>query len=626
MGMAERRETAPVGGRAKSSASPYHALPGSASALGVQVARRPRTAHVTAPPSAASNAHGDGGGDGGGARSVYARAPRPPVAMRDFVPLRPRAASASHEGRAAAMPSSTQDERDRLRPMSARIAVGTIQPMRMVPPMSARGRMQNAGSQAETGDEVVPAVSRLSSEGYLHDNAVCEGCSSENKHGQDDIDFVLNWALAADVLADHAEVAIFPEANRNGFIPPAPVMQQPNPRRRPISARARASSVDQDKGSRMPAAVTNGLGGDGEGGIGLRLRSALLHDLGPAMVAIASLTHETSLGKLARQVDAVALVLLEADASRLTLYSEMHNTLHVVKPGEPEHNTAASVNEEFAAQGITGLVAQSGMLVNAPNLYENKDAKIDVDLGLSHLPEKQHITYLSVPARDKAGKVVGVLSVMRMGTQDSFDEDAEKVLEMIASQAGIAISLCLERRSLLRTKTHSKILNKAAVELTSAEPLDAPSLTMLASVYAKQLGDCDSVVVGLLHERRRYLRTWAMHPSESLEDDTTLQERSHILVPTPLKKTVATGSVANLLLHGSPVNSSTVCGSHVSFTVRMCAFVRRVCSLTCGSRQDELAYLNDPELKICSVIDGQTLEYTRNSDSCLAVPLQVHSQ
>ena len=132
------------GGGRKGSTSPYNALPGNASALGLHV--RPKTAHVGAAAGAADNS-----------RTMYVRAPRPPGGLREYAPLRPRAHSSGQVQAGHGQGAWQEDTRgthtthnpphdtlrDDGRPTSARVAAGTSNPSRKPPPMSARGRMQS---------------------------------------------------------------------------------------------------------------------------------------------------------------------------------------------------------------------------------------------------------------------------------------------------------------------------------------------------------------------------------------------------------------------------------------------------------------------------------------------------
>ena len=571
----------------KSNVSPYHALPGSANVLGLQV--RPKTAGVA--PSI----------EGAWARSVYVRAPRPPPStLREYVPLHPRAQISGHvtggngrswrddsEGEENAQPAvvfdSVRDHSHIARPTSARIAVGPSNTMRKPPPMSARGRMQS--DSALPSRDADRECNRLPAAGYDH-----ESDYEDESRG---------------------DVAIFPAPSKSGFIPPQPLMQDPSPRRRPMSTHVSTASSSELK--RMPATAEPHCSPHGHGtrlqgdtaGDAARSRGAMLHDLAPVMCAIASLTHETHLGKLARQIDAVVLVLMEADASRLVLYNNPHKVLHVVRPGDSDHQIANSSQYEYDVEGITGMCAQASATINVPNLHDNRDVKVECDLGRDSLPATQHVSYLAVPARDKAGNVVAVISAVRMGvTAKPFEGEAVEIMELIAQQAGVAVASCLQRREMNRAKMHSKILVKAAVELTSAVDLDVGSLTMLASAYGKKLADCESVVVCLTHQRNQFLRSWTLVDSDVHRHDTDktllagevrLEERSHIPVPVVLKNVVTTGSVANLLLHGRALHA----------------------------QDGELAHLNDPNLVCCTVLGSQSIEYQRDSDSCLAVPVQT---
>ncbi len=560
--------------------SPYNALPGNADVLGLQV--RPKTAHFPVPSAPVAEGVG---------RAVYVRAPRPPGALREYAPLRPRAQSGQAQGNGKAWQEDSEgDETDYAvchqgRPTSAHISMGQPGARRKQPPLSARGRMQSVGAPDSRAD----ALSRRASAGGQDRESIYEDYES----------------VYEDEDGGTEEVAIFPAPNKAAFIPPQPLMQDPSPRRRPMSAcvpvpsgrdtRTKSSPAEKDAQPPLPSERARGA---------TPSRSAMLKDLAPVMTAIASLTHETNVGKLARQIDAVLLVLLEADASRLAVYNQQHSVLQVVRPGETDLQFLQSHSNQHEVEGITGMCAQAGKLMNLPDMHESRDANVKCDLGLSELPDKQHVSYLAAPARDREGNVVAVISAIRIGVEvNPFNEEAVQVIELIAQQAGAAVELCLQRLEMQRAAVHNKILVKAAVDLTKAAELDAGSLTLLASTYAKKLVDCDSVIVGLSHDRQRLLRTWSIldadthgHRDKSISaGDVRLEERSHILCPAALKKVVTTGSIANLLLHGPATHPE----------------------------QGELVRLNEPDVHTSCVIQGATIEYDRDCDSCVAVPLQT---
>ena len=576
----ERPQTARTTTR-RGAASPYHALPGDAGALGLQM--RPKTAHVAAPSAPAA--------EGPGPRSVYVRAPRPPgAAMREYAPLRPRAQSGQAQGHGQAWQGDSEGGetgqplfdavRQPGRPTSARIAVGQAGALRKPPPLSARGRMQSDGAPDPRGE----ALSRRASAGAPDRESIYEDYESiyEDDGGGND------------------DVVIFPAPSKAAFIPPQPLIQDPSPRRRPLSAFVRGSAAMPAAEQDLPTALPQ-VGGAGSAA---QSRGAMLRDLAPVMTAIASLTHETNLGKLVQRIDAVVLVLLEADASRLVVYNQNHCVLQVVRPGETDATFLQAHANQHEVDGITGMCAQAGTLVNRPDLRDGKDVNLEVDLGLSVIPDRQHVSCLAAPARDRDGNVVAVISAVRMGNEvNPFNEEAVQIMELIAQQAGAAVALCLQRLEMQRAAVNNKILMRAAVDLTKAADLDAGSLTLLASTYAKKLADCDSVIVGLSHDRQRMLRTWSIldadapgHRDKSiLAGDVRMEERSHIPCPPALKKVVTTGSVANLLLHGPATHSE----------------------------HGELVRLNEPGLHASCVIQGATVEYDRHCDSCVAVPLQT---
>ena len=574
----ERPQTARDTSR-RGAASPYNSLPGSASVLGLQA--RPKTAHVGARTAAE-----------GSSRSVYVRAPRPPGTLREYAPLRRGQNGGYHQGdpgRAWQDDSEAEDVhqqprfdsvRDSGRPMSARISVGPSNNPRKPPPMSARGRLQSDSADADQ-------LSRLPSADEYE-------------------------SIYEDESEAHNDVAIFPAPNKQGFVPPIPLLQDPSPRRRPMSAVV-SSSTSNSEVHAMPAIVETSPAHAPRGDKSIvngaaRSRGATLKDLAPVMSAIAGLTHETQLGKLVRQIDAVVLVLLEADACRLALHNPHLKLLEVVKPGENDSQIGQTTQNQYAIEGVLGMCAQAGAPINIPDLHSHKDVKLASDLGLMSLPERQRVSYLAVPARDKSGKVVAVISAMRLGlVSQPFDEDSEYMMELIAAQAGVAVSLCLQRQEMQSAKVHNKILVKAAVDLTSNPDLDIGSLTLLASVYAKKVLDCDSALVCLSHDHHRFLRTWTLldadAPSEKPDKnaapgDVQLVEKSHIPVPASLKKVVTTGSIANLLLKDTR-------------------------GKTLRTEQSELSYLNIADLKVSAVFDSESLEYSSSSDSCVAVPLQT---
>ncbi len=152
--------------------SPYNALPGNADVLGLQV--RPKTAHFPVPSAPVAEGVG---------RAVYVRAPRPPGALREYAPLRPRAQSGQAQGNGKAWQEDSEgDETDYAvchqgRPTSAHISMGQPGARRKQPPLSARGRMQSVGAPDSRAD----ALSRRASAGGQDRESIYEDYSPSTK-------------------------------------------------------------------------------------------------------------------------------------------------------------------------------------------------------------------------------------------------------------------------------------------------------------------------------------------------------------------------------------------------------------------------------------------------------------
>jgi len=180
------------------------------------------------------------------------------------------------------------------------------------------------------------------------------------------------------------------------------------------------------------------------------------------------------------------------------LFDAKHRVLQLVPPGD---QADAGRERQFPARGVTGLAASSGTAVNVDHLQVHSllhsasvvaeasrccmcvrcrdfclctrvstlqahgsfDALCDLgdaSLGAAGAPR---VSALLVPCRDKADEVVAVVAAVRMGAQAlPFGAAEEDLMELLASQAGVALALAQQRADLTRGKWQSKAAPRPA--------------------------------------------------------------------------------------------------------------------------------------------------------------------
>eukprot|EP00961_Rhodomonas_salina_P277654 3752092-Rhodomonas_salina.1 len=337
---------AALGGPLRGASSPYNAPPGDPQIFGL----RPRSSHQPAPTTQPSDRQNNG-------RALYIKVPRPPE--KEYRPLRDKSGFGRTGLRSA---GSNREEIIGTADGESRPLADNDNDSFNRRPFSAKARMQGIGPRRNTGG--VPQMHEFASM-HVRQDAFAGGLSVCEEQGK-------------------GEVAIFPSAGSMHFVPPQPVRQDPTPRRRmTLTAHPEApqSHAGQKAEPQMPK------------------KSALIKELGPAMTAIASLTHETNIGKLVRSIEAVTLVLLEADVCRMYLYDAKHRLLQVLRPGETLEG--GTKDNQMQARGVVGLVAGSGSMEKVFPLHHHAAFDQKVDTGYGGPGRIPKMAYLCAPSRNK---------------------------------------------------------------------------------------------------------------------------------------------------------------------------------------------------------------------------------
>ena len=192
---------------------------------------------------------------------------------------------------------------------------------------------------------------------------------------------------------------------------------------------------------------------------------ALVQDIGKALSGALEL--DQLLGLIMEKVT----ILMEADRSTLYLLSDDGTELwsKVAQSGGELLEIRLKVGE-----GIAGWVGQSGETVNIPDAYTDNRFQPRVDLSSGYRTK----SILCVPARDRTGKIVGVLQVLNK--QDGpFTEDDEQLLIALSGQAAVSIenhrlllSVIEARDKLQKRNRDLDVLYEVERDITASDDFD----------------------------------------------------------------------------------------------------------------------------------------------------------
>ena len=143
---------------------------------------------------------------------------------------------------------------------------------------------------------------------------------------------------------------------------------------------------------------------------------------------------ERNIEKLIKLLTEEATELLEAErATVFVLDKEKKKLWSLVGLGLDKQKIEIPMNE-----GIAGYVATTGESLNVPNAYKDERFNKEIDKKTGFRTK----TILAVPIRNLKGEIMGVFQVLNK-KDTTFNEEDEETVNMLASQAGVAIGLAM---------------------------------------------------------------------------------------------------------------------------------------------------------------------------------------
>ncbi|MSQ84429.1 MAG: GAF domain-containing protein [Myxococcales bacterium] len=198
-----------------------------------------------------------------------------------------------------------------------------------------------------------------------------------------------------------------------------------------------------------------------------------------ALLEIAkALNEERELDRLLQRIVSEAARVVDADRGTLFLVDNDTNTLW--------SKIAQGVGGEIRiprGQGIAGLVAESGTLVNLPDAYADPRFNPAVDHETGYHTQ----TLLCVPMNNSRGDVVGVLQLLNK-FDGVFDYDDEELLMALGGQAASAVENALLHDEI--TQLFEGFVNASVVAIEARDPSTAGHSARVAKLT---LGLCDVV-------------------------------------------------------------------------------------------------------------------------------------
>jgi adenylate cyclase len=203
-----------------------------------------------------------------------------------------------------------------------------------------------------------------------------------------------------------------------------------------------------------------------------------------------SLAAERDLDVLLQKIMQKTSEVMDADRSTLFLVDEAKQQIwSKVAQG-------AALNEIRVpiGAGIAGHVAKTGETVNIPDAYQDPRFNPDVDRHTGYHTR----TILSMPMRNREGKILGVLQVLNKRNR-AFTADDEELLEAFSSQAAIAVQNALLNEELRKRMQTSEILLNVMRAVSKELEIDQ----LLQKIVAKtsEVMSADRCTLFLVHRK-----------------------------------------------------------------------------------------------------------------------------
>lgn len=141
---------------------------------------------------------------------------------------------------------------------------------------------------------------------------------------------------------------------------------------------------------------------------------------------------EKLLDLIAQQISAIL------DVGRCTIYLkdiEKQELWSKIAQGRGLEHT--EIRLPLNGNNVISIVARTGEIINLPNAYEDPHFSMDVDM----VTDFRTHTFLAVPLKNNAGKVLGVFQVANKADGTTFDKNDEGILTLLATLAGSSIEI-----------------------------------------------------------------------------------------------------------------------------------------------------------------------------------------
>ncbi|MEE9288039.1 MAG: ATP-binding protein [Bacteroidota bacterium] len=139
-------------------------------------------------------------------------------------------------------------------------------------------------------------------------------------------------------------------------------------------------------------------------------------------------------------------------------------------------------------KGLAGSVAQSGEVVNLVNAYEDSRFNPEIDMKSGYHTESM----LTMPMKDKDGKIVGVFQMLNKVTGTAFTEEDVEFLDALSVGASIAIQNAKMAQELVKSERLSSIGQMASAIIHDIKnPMN--TIRVYAQVIKKKSGNEEAV-------------------------------------------------------------------------------------------------------------------------------------
>lgn len=205
-----------------------------------------------------------------------------------------------------------------------------------------------------------------------------------------------------------------------------------------------------------------------------------------------SLAGHLSLDDLLTEIIAASSELVDCERASLFLVDHDQEELwsHVAEGLTDPNSGALAVIRLPMGRGVAGFVAQTGVVLNLPDAYDDPRFNREIDRKTGYRTR----SLLCIPVFDANGRTTGVIQALNKKTGGTFAVEDERLLEAISHQVSVALqnSLLFEE---LRTKARS--LESARGELQQR----ISELDMLREIDAtmRDAGGPDDLLDAVVH-------------------------------------------------------------------------------------------------------------------------------